>query len=184
VRTSPKSPVQMPRKFGRMDVSEARRGQGLEIDHKEIARRKTQALVTVKTDYYLATPSILKPLDSGPWVTSSCGSPITRAGSCATMADTAGMAILRTDIIRALDELIKNEAGTSFQALAVVLAKQKWTDLIASEWHNDGGLDAYAPASLAEGKKAKGVRRPLPERSARSRMTPNGRRKTTRISKS
>jgi len=73
------------------------------------------------------------------------------------MADTAGMAILRTDIIRALDELINNEAGTPFQALAVVLAKQKWTDLIASEWHNDGGLDAYAPASLAEGKKAKGV---------------------------
>src|SRR5438045_3390900 len=67
------------------------------------------------------------------------------------------MAILRTDIIRALDELINNEAGTAFQALAVVLAKQKWQDLIASEWHNDGGLDAYAPASLAAGKKAKGV---------------------------
>jgi hypothetical protein len=48
------------------------------------------------------------------------------------------MAILRTDIIRALDELIANEAGTAFQALAVVLAKQKWPDLIASEWHNDG----------------------------------------------
>ena len=56
-----------------------------------------------------------------------------------------------------MDELINNEAGTSFQALAVVLAKQKWPDLIASEWHNDGGLDAYAPASLAEGKKGKGV---------------------------
>jgi hypothetical protein len=67
------------------------------------------------------------------------------------------MTILRTDISRALDELIHNEAGTSFQALAVVLAKQKWPDLIASEWHNDGGLDAYAPASLAEGNKAKGV---------------------------
>jgi hypothetical protein len=67
------------------------------------------------------------------------------------------MAILRTDIIRALDELIANEAGTQFQALAVVLAKQKWPDLIASEWHNDGGLDAYAPASLADGKKSKGV---------------------------
>ncbi len=67
------------------------------------------------------------------------------------------MAILRAEIVRALDELIANEAGTSFQALAVVLAKQKWPDLIASEWHNDGGLDAYAPASLADGKKAKGV---------------------------
>jgi hypothetical protein len=67
------------------------------------------------------------------------------------------MAILRTDIIRALDELIASEAGTAFQALAVVLAKQKWPDLIASEWHNDGGLDAYAPAPLTDGKKAKGV---------------------------
>jgi hypothetical protein len=67
------------------------------------------------------------------------------------------MAILRIDIIRALEDLIANEAGTSFQAVAVVLAKQKWPDLIASEWHNDGGLDAYAPASLADSKKAKGV---------------------------
>ena len=67
------------------------------------------------------------------------------------------MAILRIDIIRALDELIANEAGLAFQALAVVLTKQKWPDLIASEWHNDGGLDAFAPASLAHGKKAKGV---------------------------
>jgi hypothetical protein len=33
-------------KFGRMDVSKARRGEGLEIDHNEIARRNTQALVT------------------------------------------------------------------------------------------------------------------------------------------
>jgi hypothetical protein len=51
------------------------------------------------------------------------------------------MAILRTDISSALDELINDEADTSFQAtgnvqagfgLAVVLAKQKWPDLIAS----------------------------------------------------
>jgi hypothetical protein len=67
------------------------------------------------------------------------------------------MAILRADIIRALDEFIANEAGTAFQALAVVLAKQKWPELIASEWHNDGGLDAYAPSSLADGKKGRGV---------------------------
>jgi hypothetical protein len=66
------------------------------------------------------------------------------------------MAILRTDIERALDQLISNEAGMSFQGLAVVLAKQKWSDLIASERHNDGGLDAYAPASIAEGKKGNG----------------------------
>jgi hypothetical protein len=67
------------------------------------------------------------------------------------------MAILRTEIIRALEELIDNEAGTAFQALVVVLAKQKWPDLIATEWHNDGGLDAYAPALLADSKKGMGV---------------------------
>jgi hypothetical protein len=38
-----------------------RRGQRLEIDHKEIARRNTQALVTVKTDYHLATPLLATP---------------------------------------------------------------------------------------------------------------------------
>jgi NACHT conflict system protein len=67
------------------------------------------------------------------------------------------MAILRTDIERALDELISNEEGMRFQALAVVLAKQKWPYLIASERHRDGGLDAYAPASVAEDRKAKGL---------------------------
>jgi hypothetical protein len=53
------------------------------------------------------------------------------------------MAILRADIERALDELISNEEGMRFQALAVVLAKQKCPELIASERRNDGGLDAY-----------------------------------------
>ncbi len=67
------------------------------------------------------------------------------------------MAILRTDITRALDELIESESWTEFQALAVVLAKQKWPELIATERHKDGGLDAYAPASLADGRKGKGV---------------------------
>jgi hypothetical protein len=67
------------------------------------------------------------------------------------------MAILRTDITRALDELIENESGTELQALAVVLAKQKWPELIATERHKDGGLDAYVPASLADGRKGKGV---------------------------
>lgn len=67
------------------------------------------------------------------------------------------MPILRTDIERALDELISDEEGMRFQALAVVLGKQKWPDLIASERHKDGGLDAYAPASVSEDKKAKGL---------------------------
>jgi hypothetical protein len=93
------------------------------------------------------------------------------------------MAVLRTDIIHALDELIANEAGTAFQALAVALAKQKWPDLIASEWHNDGGLDAYAPASLAEEKKPKGLPLPSLARSSKSKRTPRPLRKTTRTSK-
>jgi hypothetical protein len=65
------------------------------------------------------------------------------------------MAILRTDIEKALDELIANEDGMRFQSLAVILAKQKWPDLIASERHKDGGLDAYVRASVAQDNKAK-----------------------------
>ena len=46
-----------------MDVSEASRGQRLEIDHKEIARRNTQALVTPteRADYHLSTPLLATP---------------------------------------------------------------------------------------------------------------------------
>src|SRR5580700_3111483 len=40
------SPTRWKAKFGRMDVSEARRGQWLEIDRKEIVRRNALALVT------------------------------------------------------------------------------------------------------------------------------------------
>jgi hypothetical protein len=67
------------------------------------------------------------------------------------------MAILRTEIERALDELVSNEEGMRFQGLCVVLAKQKWPDLVASERHRDLGLDAYAAASVAQDKKAKGL---------------------------
>jgi hypothetical protein len=67
------------------------------------------------------------------------------------------MAILRVDIEIALNEVIANEEGMRFQALAVVLAKQKWQDLVACERHKDGGLDARAPASVAEDKKGKGL---------------------------
>jgi hypothetical protein len=67
------------------------------------------------------------------------------------------MTVRRSDIQRALDELMSNEAGMSFQGLAVVLAKQKWPDLIASERKWDRGLDAYAPASLASDGVGKGL---------------------------
>jgi hypothetical protein len=38
----------------------------------------------------------------------------------------------RTEVEKALDELVAEEAGMKFQGLAVVLAKQKWPRLVAS----------------------------------------------------
>jgi hypothetical protein len=67
------------------------------------------------------------------------------------------MTVLRTDIEKALDELISNEEGMKFQGLAVILAKQKWQDLIACERKKDLGLDAYASASLAGDRTGKGL---------------------------
>ncbi len=67
------------------------------------------------------------------------------------------MAIYRTEIERALDEIISNEEGMRFQGLAVVLAKLKWPEFIASERHNDLGLDAYAPTSCANDNHEKGL---------------------------
>jgi hypothetical protein len=52
------------------------------------------------------------------------------------------MTVLRTDIERALDDLISNEEGMRFQGLAVVLAKQHWPELVASEHKKDLGADA------------------------------------------
>ena len=58
------------------------------------------------------------------------------------------MAVLRSDIERALDELASQEEGMRFQGLAVVLGKKRWPELIARQRKKDLGLDAYAPASL------------------------------------
>jgi len=55
---------------------------------------------------------------------------------------------LRTQIEQALAELVADEAGFKFQGLAVVLAKQKWPRLVASERKWDLGLDAYANGEL------------------------------------
>ena len=49
------------------------------------------------------------------------------------------MTILRPDIERALEDLISNEEGMRFQGLAVVLAKQRWTELVACERKKDLG---------------------------------------------
>lgn len=65
--------------------------------------------------------------------------------------------IYRTDIEKALDEMISNGDGMGFQGLAVVLAKQRWPELIASERHNDLGLDAYAPASCVKDGIGRGL---------------------------
>ncbi|MGC2475814.1 MAG: ATP-binding protein, partial [Candidatus Sulfotelmatobacter sp.] len=59
----------------------------------------------------------------------------------------------RTEIERALDEMISEETGKKFQGIAVVHAKQKWPQLVACERNWDGGLDAYASGELdREGK--------------------------------
>ena len=67
------------------------------------------------------------------------------------------MAILRTDIEKALDELTSQEEGMRFQGLAVVLGKQLWPQLLAHPRKKDFGLDAYAPASLTPEKIGKGL---------------------------
>jgi HEAT repeat protein len=67
------------------------------------------------------------------------------------------MSVLRTDIEKALDELISNEQGMKFQGLVVILAKQKWPELVACERKKDLGLDAYASASLAKDRIGRGL---------------------------
>lgn len=67
------------------------------------------------------------------------------------------MAILRTDIERALNEIASQEEGMRFQGLAVVLGKKRWPELIARQRKKDFGLDAYAPASLTPEKIGKGL---------------------------
>lgn len=67
------------------------------------------------------------------------------------------MAVLRTDIERALDEIIFQEEGMRFQGLAVVLGKERWPELIACQRKKDFGLDAYAHASLTPEKIGKGL---------------------------
>ncbi len=67
------------------------------------------------------------------------------------------MTVRRTDIETALDELILHEEGIRFQRLAVVLGKDKWPELIASEVKKDLGLDAHAPGLLAADGKGRGL---------------------------
>ena len=54
----------------------------------------------------------------------------------------------RSEIERALDEMISDEAGMKFQGLAVVHGQKKWPQLVACERKWDGGLDAHAKGVL------------------------------------
>jgi hypothetical protein len=64
------------------------------------------------------------------------------------MLSEGNMALLRSDIEKALDDLISNEEGMRFQGLAVVLAKQRWLDLIACERKKDLGADAVGSGKI------------------------------------
>lgn len=55
---------------------------------------------------------------------------------------------LRIEIEKALDELIAEEQAFKFQSLGVVLGKQKWSRLVASQRRYDLGLDAHARGDL------------------------------------
>ncbi len=65
------------------------------------------------------------------------------------------MTVQRSDITKALDEIIGHEEGILFQRLATLLAKQKWPDLIASEPKKDLGADARASSALAANGQGK-----------------------------
>src|ERR1700683_1092052 len=55
---------------------------------------------------------------------------------------------LRTEVEKALDDLIAEEENFKFQGLGVVLAKQKWPRLIASEGRYDlASMSARMPAT-------------------------------------
>src|ERR1700686_3329842 len=64
---------------------------------------------------------------------------------------------LRSDVEKALDELIAEEQAFKFQGLGVVLAKQKWPRLIASERRYDLGLDAHARGDLEPDGRGMGL---------------------------
>src|SRR5688572_3778474 len=64
---------------------------------------------------------------------------------------------MRSQIDAALIDLESHEEGTRFQQLAVVLAKQRWPELIAAERKNDLGLDASVSSAQATDGIGRGV---------------------------
>ena len=59
------------------------------------------------------------------------------------------MTVAKTDIDKALGELVANQEWLPFQRLTARLARQTWPDLVASEPQKDLGADARASGSLA-----------------------------------
>jgi hypothetical protein len=64
---------------------------------------------------------------------------------------------LRSEIEKSLDELESYEEGMRFQHLAVVLAKLRWPELVASERKSDVGLDAFVTATHATDHIGRGL---------------------------
>jgi hypothetical protein len=64
---------------------------------------------------------------------------------------------LRSEIETALNELESHEGGIRFQPLAVVLAKQRWPELVAAERKGDLGLDAFVTRAQATDGVGRGV---------------------------
>jgi len=62
-----------------------------------------------------------------------------------------------SEIERALNEIISDEAGNKFQRIAVIHAQKKWTRLVACERKWDGGLDAHANGELEPDRRGIGV---------------------------
>jgi hypothetical protein len=63
----------------------------------------------------------------------------------------------RSEIERALNEMISDETGMKFQGLAVVHGQKKWPQLVACERKWDGGLDAHAKGVLQPDGKGIGL---------------------------
>src|SRR5262249_18509896 len=58
--------------------------------------------------------------------------------------------VLRSEIEKALDDLISNEEGMRFKGLGVILARQRWPELVACEGKKDlGGAAVGGSVALA-----------------------------------
>jgi hypothetical protein len=65
------------------------------------------------------------------------------------------VALHRSEIEKALDDLSSDETGFRFQGLAVILARKRWPDLVASERKKDLGADALAKPAFAPEREGK-----------------------------